>query len=224
MAHADGDSDAKMRLAERALAVAESATEAATASATGRHGVTQGNVTGSGEFQAVLISLVQELKVDSREHRQKLETVLVRLAEGDGRMGRIELQGDATRDRLGAIESRLAVVERTGDETRGHLKGVESRLAGIESGAASGIQKAVKAAVATVTPPPQPQSDKHAKAKSGDGWISTGALIKVVGIAAGLLTTVITCYFAFRQTQVQVQGNVPVTAPAIVNPATVTGK
>jgi len=61
----------------------------------------------SGEFQAVLLNVLNDVKTDGRENRQKLETVLIRLAEGDGRMERIELQGKTSREHLADIKIQL---------------------------------------------------------------------------------------------------------------------
>jgi hypothetical protein len=207
--------DSQMRLAQQALDIAAAATEAAA-----ERGITRSHKQpqqGSGEFQAVLLSLVTELKTDSREHRATLQTVLIRLTEGDGRMERIELQGEATRDRLSAIESRIAVVEHTGDDTREHVRKVEMRLAAIEAGSASGIQKAIHNAVAAV----KPTSDKIEKKKeSGIGLIiSNTALLKIVAVIGSVAVAAVGGYFALRQTQVQATSSSspppPPPAPAV---------
>jgi hypothetical protein len=203
----DAAADSQLRLAQQAMDLATAAAERE--ADTRRHPSPQ---QGSGEFQAVMLSLVNELKADSREHRLKLETMLVRLTAGDGRMERIELQGDATRDRLSAIESRIAVVEKTGDDTRNHARGIEMRLTAIEAGTSSGIQKAIHHAVVAA----KPVSEKLDKRKdSGVGLtVSTSVLLKLI---AGLVTVAgaaVGGYFALRQTQVQAATASTAPAPA----------
>jgi chromosome segregation ATPase len=207
-------------LAKQALAVAA---EVVAQADTRRHQQAQHPTTTSGEFQAVIIALVGDLKVDSREHRQKLEDILVRLAEGNGRMDRIETQGVANRDRLTAIESRIATVEHTGTDTSAHLRGVEKRLESIENGNSSGLQKAVKLAVAeAVKPPTQETVNKpvtESRQRRGDlGFglnISNALALKLLAVLGTIATAIIGGYFALREKQVEVQAPTPAAhAPA----------
>ena len=112
-------------------------------------------------------------------------------------MSRIELQGEAARDRLGAIESRLAVVERTGTDTSSHLRSMELRLSSIEAGNASGIQRAIKAAVDTAR---KPSSERAEAGKKDTGLtISTPVMVKILAVLGSIAVTAVGGYFALRQ-------------------------
>lgn len=199
--------DSQLRLAEQALAVAAAATAGHD---TRRY---QASSPSSGEFQTVLLGLVAELKVDGREHRQKIETVLVRLAEGDGRMDSIVLQGEATRDRLAAIESRLAVVEKTGTDSSGYLRGMEARLIAIEAGEASGIQRAIHTAVTQARKP----ASERTEAKKDIGLsLSNAATLKLLTLIGSIVLAAVTGYFALRQPPASPPA--PPTAPTPAHP------
>jgi hypothetical protein len=141
-------------------------------------------------------------------------------------MDRIETQGTANRDRLTAIESRIATVEQTGTTTATHLRGVEDRLTSIEAGSSTGIQKAVKAAVADAVKNPSTEvlaaASKPSSRRGDVGFglnLSNALALKLLAVLGAIATAIIGGYFALREKQVGVQAAVPVAIPVATPPA-----
>lgn len=129
------------------------------------------------EFQGILLGMVNELRTDSREHRNRLEDMRVRLVEGDGRMGRIESQGQENTMRLNSLHERLVAIER---------------------GSSSGMQRAIKSAVAEAAARDGARQQRPAAVLHR---LRASILLRLIGAIATVATVGVGGYFTLRQAQ-----------------------